>query len=162
MLAHFFGQLYVRAKHGFSRWDMGRFVDRNAALAAERGRLGIALMLAASLSLTCAAQQDTAPTTSPDVLQAPAAPPTKEAGAKLFTESGCTQCHGPVGNGTEKAPSIHEVRKRKTDDQIYMQIKEGKGAMPAFGDALSEDEIRSIVAFLRASDGWALLPAPAK
>lgn len=84
--------------------------------------------------------------------------PTAQVGAGLFTTSGCTQCHGPEGNGTAKAPNIHEVRKRKSDEEIYTQIKEGKGAMPAFGDALSEDEIRSIVAFLRAKDGWKLMP----
>lgn len=96
--------------------------------------------------------------------QAAPAPPTPQAGANLFATSGCSQCHGPEGNGTAKAPNIHDVRKRKTDEEIYLQIKEGKGAMPAFGDALSEDEIRSIVAFLHAKDGWTLLPPapPAK
>lgn len=124
--------------------------------------VGIVAALAAALVAgTCAAQQAAPPLPAPDVPQQtiPPVPPTKERGATLFAESGCTQCHGPQGNGTDKAPSIHDVRKRKTDDQIYVQIKEGKGAMPAFGDALSEDEIRSIVAFLRASDGWVLLPA---
>ena len=91
---------------------------------------------------------------------APTALPTSQAGAKLFATSGCTQCHGPEGNGTARAPNIREVRKRKTDEEIYTQIKQGKGAMPPFGDALSEDEIRSIVAFLRATDGWKLLPPP--
>ena len=107
-----------------------------------------------------AQQATTPPAAAPnDPQQAPAAQRTPGAGAKLFAESGCTQCHGPQGNGTDKAPSIHEVRRRKTDEQIYTQIKEGKGAMPAFGDALTEDEIHSIVMFLRASDGWSLLPA---
>lgn len=87
-----------------------------------------------------------------------AAPPTAQAGATLFATSGCTQCHGPDGNGTAKAPNIREVRKRKTDEEIYLQIKEGKGAMPAFGDALTESEIHSVVAFLRAKDGWTMLP----
>lgn len=123
--------------------------------------LGLFLMLVFAMTPTGHAQQAAPPSPPPDAQQAPASP-TKERGAKLFAESGCTQCHGAQGNGTDKAPSIHEVRKRKTDEQIYLQIKEGKGAMPAFGDALSEDEIRSIVAFLRAAEGWALLPVPAK
>ena len=147
---------------GFSRWGSTRKRPRTAVLAAEIARLGLTLLLTFSVCRSGLAQQATPPATTPDAQQAPALPATKERGAKLFAESGCTQCHGAVGNGTDKAPSIHEVRKRKTDEQIYLQIKEGKGAMPAFGDALSEDEIRSIVAFLRASDGWALLPVTAK
>ncbi len=95
--------------------------------------------------------------TAPSQPTTPATPPTAQAGALLFTNSGCIQCHGPEGNGTAKAPNIHEVRKRSTEEEIYLQIMEGKGAMPAFGEALSEDEIRSIVAFLHAKDGWKLL-----
>ena len=132
----------------------------SSALLLRRSLIGLLVCALAFTPLR--AQQAIPPATPPDAQQAPAAPPTKERGAKLFAESGCTQCHGPQGNGTDKAPSIHEVRRRKTDEQIYLQIKEGKGAMPAFGDALSEDETRSIVAFLRAADGWALLPVPAK
>lgn len=126
--------------------------------------MGSAAALAVALLFgSVAAQQAAPPAPAPEApQQAPVAPPTPQAGAKLFAESGCTQCHGPQGNGTDKAPNIHDVRKRKTDEQIYVQIKEGKGAMPAFGDALSESEIRSIVAFLRASDGWALLPNPTR
>lgn len=146
---------------GFSRRD--RTTQKpSSALAAGIRLLCVGTSLIVTSPSFLSAQQAAPPVTAPDAQQAPAAPPTKERGATLFAESGCTQCHGPQGNGTDKAPSIHEVRKRKTDEQIYLQIKEGKGAMPAFGDALSENEIRSIVAFLRASDGWALLPQSVK
>ena len=152
---------FKSAASGFSRRDSTTDIRRRAASAAGIRLLCVcAVLMAAAVPPLSAAQQSAPPATAPDAQQAPAQPP-KERGAKLFAESGCTQCHGPQGNGTDKAPNIHDVRKRKTDEQIYTQIKEGKGAMPAFGDALSEDEIRSIVAFLRASDGWALLPAPA-
>ncbi|MGI4854889.1 MAG: c-type cytochrome [Janthinobacterium lividum] len=119
------------------------------------GLLAVGLV-AASIGHPGVLAQQAAP--QPTAPSQPTAP-TAQAGAVLFSGSGCTQCHGPEGNGTAKAPNIHEVRKRKTDEEIYLQIKEGKGAMPAFGDALSEEELRSIVAFLRAKDGWKLLPA---
>lgn len=86
------------------------------------------------------------------------APPSAKEGAVLFGKSGCPFCHGPQGFGTEKAPNLREVRKRKTDEEIARQIHDGGKMMPPFADALTEDEIHSLVLFLRAEDGWLLLP----
>ncbi len=86
--------------------------------------------------------------------------PSAKAGAILFSKSGCPFCHGPQGNGTDKAPSIHDVRKRRTDEEIFHQIQNGGTMMPPFAEALTESEIRSLVLFLRTKDGWQLLPTP--
>jgi mono/diheme cytochrome c family protein len=77
-----------------------------------------------------------------------------EEGAALFTISGCPQCHGPEGLGTAKAPSLRDVRKRKTDDQVRLQIKEGGKIMPPFGEALTDQQIASLVEFLRSKHAW--------
>jgi mono/diheme cytochrome c family protein len=86
--------------------------------------------------------------------------PTAKDGAELFSKSGCPFCHGPQGAGTDKAPNIREVRKRKTDEEIFHQIHDGGKMMPPFADALTANEIHSLVLFLRADDGWQQLPPP--
>lgn len=77
-----------------------------------------------------------------------------EDGPALFTRSGCPQCHGPEGLGTPKAPSLRDVRKRKTEEQIRSQIKDGGKSMPPFAQALTDDQISALVEFLRSKDGW--------
>ena len=83
-----------------------------------------------------------------------------KAGAVLFGTSGCTFCHGPAGMGTERAPSLRDVSRRLSDEQIRHQIHDGGQMMPPFGEALSGDEIAHLSAFLRAKDAWSLVPAP--
>ena len=83
-----------------------------------------------------------------------------KAGAVLFGKSGCPFCHGPAGMGTERAPSLRDVDKRLSDEQIRHQIHDGGQMMPPFGGALTEDEIMHLSAFLRAKDAWSLVPAP--
>lgn len=83
-----------------------------------------------------------------------------KAGAVLFGKSGCPFCHGPAGMGTERAPSLRDVYKRLNDQQIRHQIHDGGQMMPPFGEALTEDEIAHLSAFLRAKDAWNLVPPP--
>ena len=82
------------------------------------------------------------------------APPAKLDGSAVFASSGCTQCHGPLGLGTEKGPSLRDVRKRMDGDAVYKQIEEGGQAMPPFGDALDDDQITALVEFLRGKKPW--------
>ena len=80
--------------------------------------------------------------------------------AELFASSGCTQCHGETGLGTAKGPSLRDVRKRLTAEQVHTQIKDGGKSMPPFADALDDAQITSLVEFLRAKKPWnAWLPA---
>lgn len=83
-----------------------------------------------------------------------------KAGAVLFANSGCPYCHGPAGMGTERAPSLRDVHKRLTDEQIRHQIHDGGQMMPPFGEALTGDEIAHLSSFLRAKDAWDLVPPP--
>src|SRR6266700_4887825 len=80
--------------------------------------------------------------------------PSPEQGAALFISSGCPQCHGPEGLGTDKAPSLRDLRKRKNDDEVRHQIKEGGKVMPPFGEALTDPQIESLVEFLRSKKAW--------
>lgn len=74
----------------------------------------------------------------------------REAGALIFREKGCEHCHGVDGIGTDRGPDLSGVGKRWHKDHIEQQIREGGGGMPPFGDALSNDEVRSLVDFLNA------------
>ena len=67
----------------------------------------------------------------------------------MFHERGCEYCHGAGGAGTERGPSLLGVSKKLRGDQIFRQIHEGGGAMPAFGEALTMPEIDALVGYLQ-------------
>lgn len=78
-------------------------------------------------------------------------------------EKHCVSCHGKDGKGDTKAGRKADVKNLTdatyqasfTDEQMFKQIKEGlkdkngKEKMKAFGGALSDDEIKALVAFVR-------------
>jgi mono/diheme cytochrome c family protein len=70
-------------------------------------------------------------------------------GKELFATRGCAHCHGPAGVGGSIGPDLQMVRRRMKADEIYKQIHDGSKAMPAFGDQLTDDEIKDLVVFLR-------------
>jgi mono/diheme cytochrome c family protein len=74
----------------------------------------------------------------------------REAGAALFHKRGCEFCHGVDGVGTERAPDLSTVGKRKKRPQIEQQILHGGKGMPAFGEVLQPDEVKLLVDFLSA------------
>lgn len=83
----------------------------------------------------------------------------RAAGAVLFRKTGCEQCHGVDGIGTDRGPSLTTVGKRLKKDRIRRQILEGGKQMPAFGDVLTADETRKLVDYL-AHKKKAPRPAP--
>ena len=86
----------------------------------------------------------------------------EKAGAQLFRDKGCTYCHGANAQGTQKGPSLIEIRKKLNATQITNQIENGGQRMPSFSDSLSNDEVAQLVAFLRARHRPAIPPpAPA-
>jgi mono/diheme cytochrome c family protein len=70
-------------------------------------------------------------------------------GAELFEQTGCSHCHGPQGVGGGKGPDLSEVGKRLKADAIAHQIHDGGKSMPAFGEVLSDEQIHSLVEYLR-------------
>ncbi len=73
--------------------------------------------------------------------------------ASLFRQN-CAICHGNEANGKETdgklIPSLrYGEAATKTEEEIYLQIKEGKLPMPAFKNQLTEDEIKRMVKFVR-------------
>lgn len=73
--------------------------------------------------------------------------------ASLFRQN-CAICHGQEANGKEMdgrlIPSLrYGEAETKTEEEIYLQIKEGKLPMPAFKNQLTEEEIHRMVKFIR-------------
>jgi mono/diheme cytochrome c family protein len=79
-----------------------------------------------------------------------------ESAAELYTKD-CASCHGRDGRAkTFKAKLNHarnltdpEWQGRVSDERIFNSIMNGKGKMPVFGKKLSEQEIDSLVAYVR-------------
>jgi len=66
---------------------------------------------------------------------------------KLFAST-CGWCHSNAGRTAGRGPKL--MGTALTDAEIMYRIKNGKtGAMPAFGAAFSDEQIRAIIAYIR-------------
>lgn len=61
----------------------------------------------------------------------------------------CTGCHGALGGGGMRAPSLISAVKNLTLDQFVATVRNGKGKMPAYGGVLKEEDILQIVDWLQ-------------
>lgn len=73
--------------------------------------------------------------------------------ASLFRQN-CAICHGVEGNGKEiNGKLIPSLRvgdaAKKSEQEIYEQIANGKLPMPSFKNQLSEEDIRKMVKFVK-------------
>lgn len=72
--------------------------------------------------------------------------------AALFTSNKCATCHGADGKGKIKgARDFTDAawQKKESDSELAAVIKNGKKPMPPFGEKLSDDEIKALVAYIR-------------
>jgi cbb3-type cytochrome c oxidase subunit III len=83
--------------------------------------------------------------------------PRPDDGGDLFKQK-CSMCHGVDGKGFSalNTPDFTDpkVQASLTDKEIVGIIKNGKKgtAMPAFAEKLSDDQIKSLVAYIRSLD----------
>jgi mono/diheme cytochrome c family protein len=67
----------------------------------------------------------------------------------------CAMCHGPDGGGSAvgKSMNVPDLRapevQKLPDAQLAQIISDGKGGMPSFKGSLSEDQIHSLVTYVR-------------
>jgi cytochrome c5 len=75
------------------------------------------------------------------------------AGEQVFAEAGCGSCHTlqAAGASGTVGPSLDETQLGQ--DEIAQVVTNGRGAMPAFGDRLSEDEINAVAAYVAENAG---------
>lgn len=81
---------------------------------------------------------------------------------KIYTDK-CLKCHGEKGRGDgpraydlSKKPADYtdkEKMSKFTDADLKKVVKEGKKPMPAFGKKLSDEEIDSVIAYIRTFAG---------
>jgi cytochrome c6 len=76
-------------------------------------------------------------------------------GAKVFTAN-CVLCHGADGSGNTtagKALQAKDLRseevQKQSDATLVDAITNGKGKMPAFGDRISPDDVKSLIVYIR-------------
>ena len=71
-------------------------------------------------------------------------------GPELYAVA-CAACHGDDLSGTEDFPSLGRGSdaSEETDERLERRIVEGQGVMPAFGDRLSDEQVASLVAYIR-------------
>jgi mono/diheme cytochrome c family protein len=76
-------------------------------------------------------------------------------GGDLF-KAKCAPCHGADASGNTvmgKKLNIRDLRSAEvqgqSDAQLAATISKGKGKMPAYGQSLSQEQIKQLVAFIR-------------
>jgi mono/diheme cytochrome c family protein len=72
-------------------------------------------------------------------------------GKTVFATAGCGGCHTfeAAGSSGSVGPNLDDAS--PSFDAVVTQVTNGGGAMPAFGDELSEQEIRDVAAFVSGS-----------
>ena len=76
-----------------------------------------------------------------------------EAGAQLFADNGCGNCHTleAAGSTGTTGPNLDEIQ--PSFEAAVEQITNGGGVMPAFGESLSDQQIRDLAAYVVESTG---------
>jgi len=79
----------------------------------------------------------------------------QDSGADIY-KAKCQMCHGPDGVGNTPAGKIAKIVSLKDssvvnapDGDLIPIVKNGKNKMPAFTGKLSDDQINSVMAYIR-------------
>ncbi len=77
-------------------------------------------------------------------------------GESLY-QAKCASCHGADGKGETPVGKMYKLRalgsadvQKQSDDELTSIISKGKNKMPGYGRSLKEDEIKDLVAYVRA------------
>jgi ubiquinol-cytochrome c reductase cytochrome b subunit len=74
--------------------------------------------------------------------------PLERQGAIVLQNKQCRNCHSIGGEGGLRGPTLDAIAARMTQDQMYRQVLQGGGNMPAYGNALNPSEATALVRFL--------------
>jgi ubiquinol-cytochrome c reductase cytochrome b subunit len=74
--------------------------------------------------------------------------PTQQAGARIFEQHGCINCHMVAGAGGERGPNLTTIGTQLSTNELTWRILNGGRNMPAYGDTLSPQQTSELVEFL--------------
>ncbi|MCF8063159.1 MAG: cytochrome c [Deltaproteobacteria bacterium] len=92
------------------------------------------------------------------LVRAPAGLAEKEAGAALFQETGCTQCHYTDSRETRIGPGLEDLFERETlpasgrpvsEENVRRQLESPYENMPSFADELDREQMNLIIDYLK-------------
>jgi mono/diheme cytochrome c family protein len=74
-------------------------------------------------------------------------------GEAIFTSAGCSGCHtlAAAGSSGTIGPNLDEAK--PTLDEAVSTVRNGRGAMPAFRDQLSEEQIDAVAEYVASNAG---------
>ena len=143
-------------------------------MATHRAPLHLSRLAVLFSLVSLGAQQLSAPTpirAQADSSRSRQGPPPRQSAPKasgtpaaheLFRQH-CIKCHGSDGTGSPARDRLHEIpdftksawQARRSDAQLLASILDGKDEMPSWRDKISQEQARSLVAYVRA-----FAPAP--
>jgi cytochrome c6 len=96
---------------------------------------------------------ETTPTETEEAETLPAAVGDPEEGSAVFASAGCGSCHtlADAGSAGAVGPNLDELA--PTEEQVSTIVTNGRGAMPAFSEQLSEEEIADVAAYVSSVAG---------
>src|SRR5205085_5359512 len=135
-------------------------------------KMGLALMLTAASSAACEANSTTngnannatrtaiknepaantnAANTNANPMGALAAP---GEGAALYEARNCNVCHGADGKGNAQMKNVPNFtdaawQRKTTDAEMINVIRNGKPPMPAYTKQLTDEQVKSVIAYIR-------------
>ena len=88
----------------------------------------------------------------------PQSEPARSKESKKLFRLNCVKCHGKDGTGATTRGEIlgaadftdEEWQKKVEDQRLLNSITHGRGQMPSFGKKLSQEQIKSLVNYVRA------------
>ncbi len=120
----------------------------------------VALVAVLALVLAACGGGGTSTTEAPSGTTATTAAPSGNAGGdvtagKTVYDQNCVSCHGAdLSGGVGKALNAGSQAAGKSDDQLLKIITDGVSgtAMPGWGNSLSEDQIKDVLAYIRSQE----------
>jgi ubiquinol-cytochrome c reductase cytochrome b subunit len=69
-------------------------------------------------------------------------------GALLVQSKQCRNCHAIGGEGGHRGPDLSDVGSRMNEPELVRQVIQGGGNMPAYGNNLTQQEVKALVSYL--------------
>jgi mono/diheme cytochrome c family protein len=75
------------------------------------------------------------------------------AGAKVFDDAGCGDCHTLASANSKGTVGPNLDQLRPNEDRVRRQVESGGGGMPSFKDKLSQQDINNVAAYVSSVAG---------